>query len=319
MSKHSQEDLLASLKPIAYLKVMDLVAEAGIDVGPWAIKQDGTPVPNPRRNPNYCSKWAFGGTDEPIALCVWHIRLNIAGDQIEFADNLRKAALDLDVVSLDSRQAKDVRQRAKAQAKHAREFDLKVQEAFRRSLPIRLIIVDGKRAPENTLGYESSSVQRRLLDPQPWHVGDYDDNSGSLLLVRGEVLSIPSRDEDPFVDQFSFPDTPERKEASVTTFKRSADVRRTVLKRANGACECCKAAGFETATGRIYLETHHVISLSEGGPDTEWNVVALCPNDHRRAHYASNREEIRELLLAHLTGKFPTEVAALGKAFRMHG
>jgi 5-methylcytosine-specific restriction protein A len=31
-----------------------------------------------------------------------------------------------------------------------------------------------------------------------------------------------------------------------------------------------------------YLETHHVISLSEQGPGKVTNVIALCPNDHRR-------------------------------------
>jgi 5-methylcytosine-specific restriction protein A len=33
------------------------------------------------------------------------------------------------------------------------------------------------------------------------------------------------------------------------------------------------------------LETHHIIPLSEEGEDIEENVIALCPNDHRRAHF----------------------------------
>ena len=34
-----------------------------------------------------------------------------------------------------------------------------------------------------------------------------------------------------------------------------------------------------------YLEVHHKIRLSDGGEDTIDNVVALCPNCHRKAHY----------------------------------
>jgi 5-methylcytosine-specific restriction protein A len=52
--------------------------------------------------------------------------------------------------------------------------------------------------------------------------------------------------------------------------------------------------------GRIYLETHHVVPLSEKGVDHEWNVVALCPNDHREAHHGERRDAIRTRLLAML-------------------
>jgi 5-methylcytosine-specific restriction protein A len=52
--------------------------------------------------------------------------------------------------------------------------------------------------------------------------------------------------------------------------------------------------------GEIYLETHHVVPLSEKGADHERNVAALCPNDHREAHHGERREAIRSLLLAML-------------------
>jgi 5-methylcytosine-specific restriction protein A len=48
------------------------------------------------------------------------------------------------------------------------------------------------------------------------------------------------------------------------------------------------------------LETHHVVPLSENGPDHPANVVAICPKDHRRAHYAVDREEIAIRLTARL-------------------
>jgi 5-methylcytosine-specific restriction protein A len=68
--------------------------------------------------------------------------------------------------------------------------------------------------------------------------------------------------------------------------ERSTAVRDYVLARAGGHCEACnRPAPFRTAAGRLYLETHHIRRLSDGGPDDlEW-VVALCPNCHRRAHF----------------------------------
>ena len=51
-------------------------------------------------------------------------------------------------------------------------------------------------------------------------------------------------------------------------------------------------------TGALYLETHHIVPLSEGGPDHLSNVVAVCPNDHRRAHFGRDRDEIARRLAA---------------------
>ena len=36
--------------------------------------------------------------------------------------------------------------------------------------------------------------------------------------------------------------------------------------------------------GEPYLEAHHVIRLADGGKDTIDNVVAICPNCHRKVH-----------------------------------
>jgi hypothetical protein len=63
-------------------------------------------------------------------------------------------------------------------------------------------------------------------------------------------------------------------------------------------CELCGEPGFLTAAGSIYLETHHVVPLSLDGPDHESNVVALCPNDHRRAHFGSDRDVLTAQLQA---------------------
>jgi 5-methylcytosine-specific restriction enzyme A len=77
-------------------------------------------------------------------------------------------------------------------------------------------------------------------------------------------------------------------------------VRLQVKRRANGKCEYCGESGFRTEGGAIYLETHHVIPLSEHGKDRISNVIALCPKDHRMAHYAEGRDSMRNQMLDYL-------------------
>lgn len=48
---------------------------------------------------------------------------------------------------------------------------------------------------------------------------------------------------------------------------------------------------FLLSDGRPYLEAHHVIPLAEGGPDIIENMVALCPNCHRKMHVLKQKED----------------------------
>jgi 5-methylcytosine-specific restriction protein A len=51
------------------------------------------------------------------------------------------------------------------------------------------------------------------------------------------------------------------------------------------------------------LETHHVIPLSSQGDDDPKNMIALCANDHRQAHYSVNNELMRQAFLAIIKSK----------------
>ena len=95
--------------------------------------------------------------------------------------------------------------------------------------------------------------------------------------------------------------SPTRATVGSTVFVRSAGVVAYVLSRAGGVCEACELPGpFPTPSGIQYLEIHHVIRLADGGPDTVQNTVALCPNCHRRAHYASDAPAFTTELLTRL-------------------
>ena len=54
---------------------------------------------------------------------------------------------------------------------------------------------------------------------------------------------------------------------------------------------------FRSKAGSLYLESHHIIPLSEGGVDHPSNVIALCPNHHREAHYSESALDLRSVFL----------------------
>jgi hypothetical protein len=80
-------------------------------------------------------------------------------------------------------------------------------------------------------------------------------------------------------------------------YQRDEKVRCFVIGQAKGACEYCGEMGFILPDGNHYLEAHHVIALAEQGPDTVENVIALCPSDHREAHYGQNAVAIENKMI----------------------
>jgi 5-methylcytosine-specific restriction endonuclease McrA len=79
-----------------------------------------------------------------------------------------------------------------------------------------------------------------------------------------------------------------------TVRKRIAAIKRYAVMRAGGQCEFCgEDAPFLSRDGRPYLESHHILRMSDDGPDHPRNVIGVCPNCHRRAHYARDRVKIK--------------------------
>ncbi len=94
-----------------------------------------------------------------------------------------------------------------------------------------------------------------------------------------------------------------RRNSQVSVFVRESAVVVAAKQRARGRCEYCgQRAPFVDDKGSPYLEAHHVIPMSENGPDTIDNVVALCANCHRLMHYGADRHSAREQLLTRLRG-----------------
>jgi len=94
--------------------------------------------------------------------------------------------------------------------------------------------------------------------------------------------------------------TPVQKTIATLAYYRDPRVVAWVLQQADGICEVCGEQGYETDSGIAYLEVHHVVPLSEGGPDTTSNVIATCETCHGKLHRAKNREELKANLYRNL-------------------
>lgn len=85
--------------------------------------------------------------------------------------------------------------------------------------------------------------------------------------------------------------------AATTGYVRDPYVAAYAKMLANGMCDLCpKPAPFLTLDSEPYLESHHVIWLSRGGHDSIDNVVALCPNCHRKMHSRDEKADREHLL-----------------------
>ncbi|MBI3093641.1 MAG: HNH endonuclease [Rhodocyclales bacterium] len=114
------------------------------------------------------------------------------------------------------------------------------------------------------------------------------------------IIPTPIFDDDAIDDLSATPrgqEQPTRLTTNCQRFRRDLEIREYVLNRANGHCELCGKLGFVTSTGDQYLEAHHIISLAKQGPDTLGNVIALCPEHHRQAHYGADAKELEAKML----------------------
>jgi len=259
------------LRPIERERVMDLVEQAGIDISDWSNFKGG--IEKAAANPKYCYEWSYvNPKNKVVVLNLWYSNIEFVNGEF--------------IYNLNPRRTANEESGAGGRAKRAFNMDFALQKVVRESLPIRIIICD-------TNGSQSR-VERRLLDSDFWYVTSYDSDTGECGLKRG-------MSELQYVDQFETVDIdtvkPEKKESVAFVYERSSYVRKEVLNRAKGLCEWCGKEGFTTESGAIYLESHHIIPLSESGDDSSSNVIALCPNDHRKCHYGKDKENYKAELL----------------------
>lgn len=84
-----------------------------------------------------------------------------------------------------------------------------------------------------------------------------------------------------------------KRQHSSTIYNRNLYFSEFIKRLANGICLLClNQAPFVTSKGKPFLETHHIQWLSKGGKDCLNNMVALCPNCHRKMHFLNDKKDI---------------------------
>ena len=278
---------LADLRPVRKDHVFDLAKEAGFDVSDWIGSSNDRR--GPKANPKYCYQWSFLEPGKVAILNLWHDAMAEEGDVIVQRNNFRADAAA-------NREAGG----KSAWIRRATELDETLQAALRENLSVRVIINDGVIRNNGDPHGDASQVRARELDQEPWTITEYNWGTGEHAITRGLLTRR-------FVDQFAVDQAeksePARRERGGSEFVRDPKVREQALARANGSCEYCGMVGFKMRGGAIYLETHHVLPLCEGGSDDASNVAALCPNDHRRAHCGADAGLIQQALLQRRAGQ----------------
>jgi 5-methylcytosine-specific restriction enzyme A len=310
-------ELYEQLRPGSGARLIDLVKQAGISVDDWYETKDGRSVAKPSNNPGRKFNWSFGGSGGPALACLWHADVEVRDGHLVHAGNFLSVALALEALAADKTKPTEVWQRAQTQAPRARKLH-ELVEGVGEGGTLRVILNEGDMRDEEQLGEDSSEVSLRHLDVQPWIVHRFNSHTGDYELRRlvasatPKTVTVPPRasptipSRPPFVDQHdpAGSDEPEKSKRAGDAYARDENVRRQVLARAQGRCELCGNEGFATDAGSIYLETHHVVPLSEDGVDRVWNVVGLCPNHHREAHSGVARESLRERLKGRLRSRY---------------
>lgn len=269
---------LEKIKPKQKHLVFDLVEQCGFNMEDWILSSNDTR--GYKANPKYCFEWSFLEPNKVVVLNLWYEALELLDGGVVQRGNFRA-----DAESHAEPGGKEIWNR------RASKLDKALQSALGENLPIRVIINTGVRFDPNKPMATGSTVLKRELDSEPWSILEYDWATGQHTIARG----IINRN---FVDQFDIDQfikaNPEKRERNSFVYNRDPKVRDYVKTRSNGKCEFCGEMGFEMTNGALYVETHHIVPLSEGGIDDASNVIALCPRDHRMAHYSQDASNMRE-------------------------
>ncbi|WP_322051856.1 HNH endonuclease signature motif containing protein [Paraburkholderia bannensis] len=265
---------LKDLKPIETQRVRDVAAKVGVVM---TSKFD----------------WCFKGDGGPYLVNIWHDNMYEDGDEIFFIDTMSDWAEE----NIDTA--------APVQLNRAAAVAALIREAYYRKQAIHVAILEGVRKKKGLR--ETSEAHQRELDPVLWYPHHMNDQR-RIVVVRGKPQAAdfaPYAEDSDYEMQrraSSIAATVPKKVIAPTTAtaiydRDSAVVRAAKLRAADGRCELCGKKGFVTASGAYYLEAHHVIPLNCDGVDDVRNVIAICADDHRQAHYGEERHDLRDIMI----------------------
>lgn len=164
---------LESIRPSESPRIIDLVAEVGIDTSGWLTNSDGSPCETPASNPKYCYEWCYRDFEKKQLL------VNLWFDETHVEDGRLVQRLNMSHIASND---PDSNRRRRAIA-----MDSAFKVANLGGWTTRAMILGRDVGAEG-----KSRAATRMLDPNEWHIEKYDDETGECVLVRaGSISSTP--------------------------------------------------------------------------------------------------------------------------------
>jgi 5-methylcytosine-specific restriction enzyme A len=288
--------VLDELRPKQKLRIMDLLADAGIDVSHWKDYKGKHPAANPK----YCYNWSFEQPGELVAVCLWHSDLKYLEGQI-----LYHRLTDL---------PERIGPGEPVWRRRDTEFGIKLELAYRQQLPVRVVILEGVPYDVDRGHTEASEVEARLLDPISWAVTKYNYVSRNCTLVRGAKPVVPAVDASDFELAWF---EGEARRHFILHRRREGAARREKIKEVlarNGGSLTCEVprCGFDFSSkyGRLgegYAHVHHLKPLKfapkEGRKTILSDLAIVCPNCHAMIHLGGQCRDIANLIVGTEVGR----------------
>ncbi len=249
---------LEDLRPTTVEPVMDLVERAGINVDAWSTTIDGVPIANPRSNTYYKFDWSFGSIAEGFVLNLWFDGLVQQRDRIFSRSDVAHHRRWLEQLRGDRTLDVGKRSGLKLQSDRARDFEDALEQSWRRSMPVRVILNVGVHRQDNEAPGTSSHVDFRDLDDAPWFVHGRDE-AGFWIIVRNVAPGVDEDGGPPPADDDDSPGADDyRRTASIKVRRGQPKFRADLIGAYGGRCAV-------TAT-RIedLLEAAHIVPHREG-------------------------------------------------------
>ena len=168
----SDAKLAAALRQIAPTEkasVYEVLRQCGFDVSGWSLKRDGRAVENPAVN-GRAYEWSFKDpATEQSAFMLWHAEMEVREDAIRYRRSWAGLVRELE--------------RTRPQtARRADAFLIHVSN-LKPGAVVRVGIVEGTQS--TSVDDQASSVSRRWLDPEPWHLSFWEPRTSTFEFTRG--------------------------------------------------------------------------------------------------------------------------------------
>jgi hypothetical protein len=255
--------------------------QADFDLSDWGLgKLEATRAAT---NPKYCYNWSFEQPGECVAVCIWHPEITDDGTHLVVSNNVRTEPVSNNAVSLH------------VWKRRAAMVDRHVQTAYLNRLPVRAIVLQGRRRNRLDPVSKASRVRARLLDPVSWAVTEYDFNSGDFVLTRGMKPGVPLAGPID-LEVASFKEGEMRRAFRVHRHRelraRKEKIRSVLRTKGKLVCEVPKCGfDFQRRYGDLgagYAQVHHLVPLGSAprqGTSTRLSDLAIvCPNCHAMIH-----------------------------------